>query len=95
MAQRIKPLHSILKNFRVERKAISKIRFILEAYEGIAVVETMDPRAALIRLHIAPGCENIVDNVLSELNHEYFIEPAEAQNTCNACVENTGGTSNE
>ena len=41
------------------------LRFILEAYEGIAVVTTLDPGLGLIRLSVAPGCEDEVEQVLS------------------------------
>ncbi|NOY68762.1 MAG: DUF4911 domain-containing protein [Deltaproteobacteria bacterium] len=81
MTQKTKPIHSTLRAFRVERKSIAKIRFILEAYEGVAFVETIDPKAALVMLHIAPGCEDIADQVMSELAREFFIEPAEPVNT--------------
>jgi len=95
MAEKIKPMHSILKTFRVERKSISIIRFILEAYEGVAVVETLDSRAALIRLHIAPGCEDIADQVLSELQCDYFIESAESINIGHAWVAHADGALHE
>ena len=49
--------------------------FIFEAYDGIAVVETIDRMASIVKLHIAPGCEPDVDNVLNELKKEIRIEP--------------------
>jgi len=50
-------------------------KFILEAYDGIGVVETIDPLTAIIKLHIAPGCESDVEGVLIELQKEILIEP--------------------
>jgi hypothetical protein len=61
--------------YRVDRKAVGFIKFIIEAYDGIAVVETLDPSAACIALHVAPGCESELDAVLSDLSREILIEP--------------------
>jgi hypothetical protein len=51
------------------------VKFIFEAYDGIAVVETIVPQTAIIKLHIAPGCESDVEGVLRELKKEILIEP--------------------
>ena len=60
--------------FRVDRKAVCYIKFIFEAYDGIALVETIDPYAACIAIHIAPGCEAEVDALLKDLRKEYLME---------------------
>jgi hypothetical protein len=62
------------KLFRVDRKAVCFIKFIFEAYDGIALVETIDPYAACIALHIAPGCEAEVDALLNDLRKDYLME---------------------
>lgn len=51
------------------------MKFIFEAYDGIAVVETIDQRQSLVKLHVAPGCEAVAEDVLFELKKEIFIEP--------------------
>lgn len=61
--------------FRVERSAVSYIKFIFEAYDGIAVVETIDPDETIIALHIAPGCEADVEFVLSDLRNTVHMTP--------------------
>lgn len=60
--------------YRVDRKAVCFIKFIFDAYDGIAVVETIEPQAACIALHIAPGCEAEVECLLADLRREYLIE---------------------
>lgn len=40
------------------------LRFILEAYEGIALITTLDPALGLVQISIAPGCEQQVDQIL-------------------------------
>lgn len=69
------PPHTLRKDYRIDRRSICLTRFILEAYDGIAVVETIDPRGAAIALHIAPGCEAIVDAIIKDLKRHHFIEP--------------------
>jgi hypothetical protein len=41
------------------------LRFILEAYEGIGLVTTLDPNLGLIEMSIAPGCEEEVARILA------------------------------
>lgn len=59
-----------LQIFRVDRKEISYLRFTLESYDGMAVVTTLDPYTALIEVSIAPGCEEIVFELLNSLKNE-------------------------
>jgi hypothetical protein len=56
--------------FRVDREQIGYLRFTLESYDGMAVVATLDPYAALIEVSISPGCEDIVLQVLEALRQE-------------------------
>jgi len=65
---------------RVERREIAFIRFIFEAYDGIAVLETLDPKAGIVVFHIAPGCERDVDAVLQDLKMEIVIETVDIKN---------------
>ncbi len=61
-------------HLRVERSQISFLRFIFEAYDGIAVVRTADARQGRIVLHVAPGCEEVVEAVLADLAKDLLIE---------------------
>lgn len=63
--------------YRVDRRKISMIRFIFEAYEGLAVVTTVDPTAGVVSLSIAPGCENIATSIMDDLAKDIMIEPLE------------------
>lgn len=62
--------------YRVDRRRISLIKFIFEAYEGLAMVTTLDPKAGVIALSIAPGCEKIAESVIMDLGKDFLIEPA-------------------
>ena len=63
--------------YRVDRREIAYLRFILEAYDGLAVVSTVDPEAGILVLHIAPGCEPDVEIILQDLKREIMMEPAQ------------------
>jgi hypothetical protein len=56
--------------FRVDREEIGYLRFTIESYNGMAVVSTVDPYAALIEVCISPGCEETVSELLTSLKHE-------------------------
>lgn len=61
--------------YRVDRTEIAFLRFIFEAYDGIAVVRTIDAQKGIILLYIPPGCEDDVDYVLQDLAKQIMIEP--------------------
>jgi hypothetical protein len=65
------------QRYRVDRREIAFIRFILEAYDGLAVVTTLDPAAGLIEFHIAPGCEQDVERILQDLQQDIMMEKAQ------------------
>ncbi|MBW2412581.1 MAG: DUF4911 domain-containing protein [Deltaproteobacteria bacterium] len=72
----IKTLETSKRYYRVDRSEIAYLRFIFEAYDGIAVVKTVDAQKGIIVLRIAPGCEDDVEYVLQDLKKEIMIETA-------------------
>ncbi len=68
-------MESIRKHIRVDRKEINYLKFILEGYDGIASMTTINPALGVVLLCIAPGCEKDVDMVLQELKKDIIIEP--------------------
>ncbi len=68
---------TVKQHYRVDRRKIAFIRFICEAYDGIATVKTLDPEAGLIEFQIAPGCEQDVAVILEDLKSSIMIEKAE------------------
>jgi len=69
-------LNCIRKYYRVERSQIAFMKFIFEAYDGIAVLSTIDPQAGTVVLNIPPGCEADVETVMADLQKQMIIEPA-------------------
>jgi len=59
---------------RLRRKDIAYFKFIIESYEGMAVVRTTDPHEAVVELMVAPGWERDVNEVLEGLQKEIPIE---------------------
>jgi len=66
-------LETIIERYRVDRREIAFIKFIFEAYDGIAGLTTLDPAGGIIRLHIAAGCEEQVHRILQELKKTILI----------------------
>ncbi len=60
--------------FRVRREDIAYFKFIIESYEGMAVVRTKDPSEAIVELMVAPGWEKDVEEVLEGLRGEMPLE---------------------
>ncbi len=58
------PVRCHTRLFIISPYEIHYLRFLMEAYEGIAVVSTVDPKLGLVQLSIAPGCEEYVDRIL-------------------------------
>ena len=56
--------------FRVDRRELVYLKFILEAYEGLAVLSTVDPEAAIVRVAYPFFFEDDVDNLMRALREE-------------------------
>jgi len=59
--------------FRIHRNHICFVRFILEAYEGIALMRTIDAKKGIVEIMTAPGCDDEVDAILSDLRQSILI----------------------
>jgi len=67
-------METIKRSFRVERRDISYLRWIIESYDGMAVLRTIDPHKAVIELQISPGCDNKVLELLDSLKEKEGIK---------------------
>ena len=67
-------MKTIQKYYRIDRRQISFMKFIIEAYDGTALLRSVDPEAGMVALHISPGCEPVVDMILNDLKQEIMIE---------------------
>lgn len=67
-------METIKRILRVDRREICYIRYTLESYDGMAVVSTADPYKALVEICIAPGCEDMVIELLKDLVEKEALE---------------------
>ena len=63
--------------FRVERREISYLRGIIESYDGMGVVKTLDPHVALIEVEVSPGCEHLFSELARSLKQDEGIRLTE------------------
>ena len=61
--------------YRVDRRQISFVKFILEAYDNVAIMSTLDPRQGVVQVSIAPGCETMVDGIMDSLAEDVEVVP--------------------
>ena len=62
--------------YRVDRGRIAYLKFIVESYDNLALVTTLDPRAGIVELQVPPGCENTLRDLLADLGDTMIIQPA-------------------
>ncbi len=63
----------IEKLFEVKRKNIAPIQFIIEGYEGMATVSTIDPYKAIIKISIMPDFIYNIAAIIDNLKTKYKI----------------------
>jgi hypothetical protein len=68
-------MQTTVRHYRVDRRQISFFKFILEAYDHMAVLTTVDPHQALVKVTVAPGCEKLVDDIIDGLKCEFEVVP--------------------
>lgn len=61
-------------HLRVNRRDIAHLKFILEGYDGLAQLTTLDASAGKLMLMIAPGCEETARSLLDDLKQEIMME---------------------
>ncbi len=61
--------------YRINRREIAFLKFILESYEGIAVPRTLDDHIALVEIMIAPGCYSFFQALIKEISGELGMSP--------------------
>ena len=69
-------MKTIARHYRVDRRQIAFLKFIFEAYDGVAVLTTLDADAGIVVLRIPPGCDREAEMILREIEKDILIEPA-------------------
>jgi len=72
-------LKTIARSYRVDRRRISFIKFILEAYDNLAVVSTVDPGRAIIRIVTTAGGEFLVNEIMMRFSRDFRVSPIDGE----------------
>lgn len=67
----------ICRYFKVLHRDMVFLKFILEAYEGMNVMSTVDNKAGIIRIAIMPGFDSDMDELLADLGRQVPMEPVQ------------------
>ena len=59
--------------FSLPSRFIARFQFILEGYDGIATVTTLDPQTAVVMVCVPEGLEGQVDQVLEAMEREGMV----------------------
>jgi hypothetical protein len=65
--------NSRARYFRVRRRDLVYLKFILEAYEGVALLSTIDPEGAIVRVSNTGFFESDLDGVMRAMAKELEI----------------------
>lgn len=68
-------METIRHAYRVDRRQINMIKFIFEGYEGVASVTTLDASSGHISVASAPGCEDLVKEIMAAMANVFIVEP--------------------
>ena len=63
--------------YRIHEAGIGLLKFLIESYEGVAVIRTISTVDSVIEIMIAPGFEAEVEAVIDELRDEFQITDIE------------------
>jgi len=64
----------IKKYFKLDRKNIVLVQFIIEGYGDMATVKTIDPQAAIIQISIIPDFISDMFDLIEYLKDRYEME---------------------
>ncbi|MGD0022860.1 MAG: DUF4911 domain-containing protein [Smithellaceae bacterium] len=63
----------INKLFKLNHHNIALVQFIIEGYEGMATVSTIDPHTAIIKILIMPNFVSEINSLIDDLKNKYKI----------------------
>lgn len=68
--------------FRIDRKDLALFKFLLEGYDGLATVTTVDADATCVRVSAISACIAEVEEIISAIKQEFLfagLEPVDAK----------------
>jgi len=70
-------VQTLRRMYRVDTSQISFLKFILEAYEGMAQLTTLNPGLGFVEIYVAPGCMKDFEKIIMDLKKQMLIEVIE------------------
>jgi hypothetical protein len=70
-------LETVRRMYRVDTSQISFLKFILEAYDGMAQLTTLNPGLGLVEIYVVAGCMKDFENIIMDLKKQMLIEVME------------------
>ena len=67
-------LHIVKRKYRVDTSQISFLKFILEAYDNMAQMTTLDAFTGLVEVYVVASCMNDFENIIMDLKKQMLIE---------------------
>ncbi|MFO7568176.1 MAG: DUF4911 domain-containing protein [Smithellaceae bacterium] len=64
----------IRKLFKLKTSDITLVQFIIEGYEGLATVSTLDPKGAVIQVMIMADFVHDMNTILDDLKSRFQME---------------------
>lgn len=63
----------------IDRSKIGWLKFLLESYEGLALIRTLDPAAGRVILYVGRGAEAETASLLESIKDEIGLVPGLSQ----------------
>ena len=63
------------RRYRIDRRQIAFLKFIVESYDNLALLTTLDARAGIVQLQVPPGCEDTVRELMHDLANTMILQP--------------------
>lgn len=60
--------------YRIDRKKLCLVKFILEGYDSLCYMSTLDPGEGMVEFVIPPDSEGLVMDILHDLSMQIHME---------------------
>lgn len=67
-------METIKQYYRMDKTKIGFLRFIIEAYDNLALLTTINACEGLVVLNVAPGCEETATALMMSLGRDFYLE---------------------
>ena len=76
--------NGVVRYFKVDRRDLVHLKFILEAYEGMSTLSTVEPTGVIIRLAIPWGFTEDVQSIIDTVGAQISIDEVIFEDAVNA-----------